>query len=110
MLKKKYVKSRKVGKVTFELSDSELPEDIEAKSVHLVGDFNDWDLTATPMKHLRRGAYQATLDLEPGQEYQFRYLVNGEYWCNDWHADAYIQGGYGEDNCVVVAPDRNITL
>ncbi len=107
MLKKKYLKSRKVSKVTFELPDSELPENIEARFVHLLGDFNDWDLTATPMKHLKRGAYQAMLDLEPGKEYQFRYLVNGEHWCNDWHADAYVSGGFGEDNCVVVTPDQN---
>jgi 1,4-alpha-glucan branching enzyme len=107
MLKKKYLKSRKVSKVKFELSDAELPEGIEAKTVHLVGDFNGWDLTATPMKHLKRGAYQATLDLEPGKEYQFRYLVNDEHWYNDWHADAYIPGSYGADNCVVVTPDQN---
>jgi hypothetical protein len=44
------------------------------------------------------------LELEPGREYPFRYLVNGEHWCNDWHADAYVPGDFGEDNCVVVTP------
>jgi 1,4-alpha-glucan branching enzyme len=104
MLKKQYVKSRKVGKVTFELAESQIPESIEAESVHLVGDFNDWDVQATPMKRLKRGAYKATLNLEPGQEYQFRYLVNGEHWVNEWDADTYRTGEYGEDNCVVVSP------
>lgn len=42
------------------------------------------------------------LELEPEQSYQFRYLVNGEQWLNDWHADAYTPGGYGQDNGVVI--------
>jgi len=101
MLKKKYVKSRNKSQVTFELSKSELPEGIKVASVHLVGEFNDWDVTATPMKSNKRGVYKATLELEPDREYQFRYLVNGEHWCNEWGADAYLPGGFGEDNCIV---------
>lgn len=41
MLKKKYIKSRKVCQVAFELSAAQIPEGIEVESVHLVGDFND---------------------------------------------------------------------
>ncbi len=104
MLKKTYVKSRKVSKVTFELPKAELPESIKAERIYLVGDFNNWDPTATPMKRGRQSAFRATLDLEPGRAYQFRYLVNGEHWCNDWHADAYVASGLGHDNCVVVTP------
>ena len=104
MLQKRYIKSRKVWKVTFELPEAELPEAIEAESVHLVGEFNDWDTTATPMKRGKSGVFRVVLELEPGREYQFRYLVNGEHWCNDWHADAYVPSGSGEDNCVVVTP------
>ena len=107
MLKKQYVKSRKVGKVTFELPKAELPEATEVESVCLVGDFNDWDPAATPMNLVGKGAYRAILELEPGREYQFRYLVNGEHWCNDWHADGYVSGAFGEDNCVVVAPTNS---
>lgn len=104
MLKKQYVKSRNIWKVTFELPKDELPEGHKAESVHLAGEFNDWDANATPMKRGKGGAFRVLVELEPGREYQFRYLVNGEHWCNDWHADAYVPGGLGEDNCVVVAP------
>jgi 1,4-alpha-glucan branching enzyme len=104
MLKKKYVKSRKVSKVTFELPKTELPEAIEAESAYLVGDFNGWDPAATPMKRDKKGIFRTTVELEPGQEYQFRYLVNGEQWCNDWRADAYVPSGLGGDNCVVLTP------
>jgi 1,4-alpha-glucan branching enzyme len=104
MLRKRYIKSRKVAKVTFELPKSEWPEEVQVNSIHLVGDFNDWDPSATPMKRGKGGAYRAIVELEPGKGYQFRYLVNGEHWCNDWHADAYVPSGAGPDNCVVYAP------
>jgi 1,4-alpha-glucan branching enzyme len=104
MLKKQYVKSRKVAKVTFELPKAEWPENVKVESTHLVGEFNDWDLSATPMKRGKGSVFRATLELEPGQQYQFRYLVNREHWCNDWQADGYVGGGLGQDNCVVVAP------
>jgi 1,4-alpha-glucan branching enzyme len=104
MLKKRYLKSRKVSKVSFELPKAEWPEDVKVESAYLVGEFNDWEPTATPLKRGKGGTFRATLELEPGREYQFRYLVNGEHWCNDWQADAYVPGGLGEDNCVVVAP------
>ena len=105
MLKKRYVKSRQVVKVTFELLKSELPEGIQVESVHLVGEFNDWDHTATPMNLRKRdGAFRVTLELEPGREYQFRYLINGEHWCNEWEADDYVASGLGVDNAVVETP------
>lgn len=104
MIKKTYVKSRKVAKVTFEMPKDELPQDLQVKSLHLVGDFNSWDSAATPMKRVKGGAYRLTLELEPGREYRFRYLANGEHWCNDWHADGYTPGAFGEDDCIVYTP------
>ena len=103
MIKKKYVKSRKVANVTFELPVQEIPEGLTVKSVHLVGDFNDWDRTATPMAR-RKNIFKATVELEPGQEYRFRYLINSVEWCNDWYADGYEPNEYGGENCIVVAP------
>ena len=108
MIIKKYIKSRQVAKVTFELPRTEIPEGVEVESAHLVGEFNDWDPTVTAMKYSRKKeAFWVAVDLEPGREYQFRYLLNGEQWCNEWDADAYVQNSFGEDNCVVVTPDQN---
>jgi 1,4-alpha-glucan branching enzyme len=105
MLKKTYVKSRDIGKVTFQLARSEVPEGVEVESVHLVGDFNDWREDETPMKYSKTyKAYRTSVELNPGEEYQFRYLINGQTWCNDWEADAYVPNNLGEDNCVVVSP------
>lgn len=105
MLKKQFVKSREVTKVTFELARKEIPNDISADSVHLVGEFNDWDQSETPMTYSKnKKAFWVAVDLEPGRRYQFRYLVNGGYWCNDWEADEYVPGAFGQDNSVVETP------
>ncbi len=47
--------------------------------------------------------WKITVDLEPGREYQFRYLVDGQRWFNDPQADKYIPNPYGDQNAVVVA-------
>jgi 1,4-alpha-glucan branching enzyme len=83
-IKKKFLKSKPVCKVTFKLENGVTEG---ADSVHLVGDFNNWDPKGTPMKALKSGAFTATLDLESGNEYQFRYLVNGSTWANEEEAD-----------------------
>ena len=102
MLKKSLIKSRNLYRVTFEVPEVELPEDIQVDSFNLVGEFNNWDPAATPMQHNgKKKVFRTTLELEPGREYQFRYLINGQQWCNDWHAEAYAPNGFGEDNCIL---------
>lgn len=85
-------------KVTFAL-----PASIWADRITLVGDFNDWDTEATPLRQLETG-WMVTLDLEAGQEYHYRYVHNGSEWHNDWHADAYARNAYGGDDSVVITP------
>lgn len=101
MLKKQYIKARNAVKVTFEVPKTEMAEDIEVESFHLVGEFNDWNPAATLMKRNKKGTYQAVVELEPERTYQFRYLVNGEHWCNEWHADGYVPNDLGSENCIV---------
>jgi hypothetical protein len=40
--------------------------------------------------------------LEPGHDYQFRYLVDGETWLNDPAADKYVPNPFGSENSVVI--------
>ena len=85
-LKIRYLKSRPVGKVTFSLPGEAAPG---AATVHIVGEFNDWDKSATPMQRLQNGTFKATLDLETGRSYRYRYLIDNEKWENDWDAHRY---------------------
>jgi hypothetical protein len=57
------------------------------------------------MERDKEDVFRAVIELEPGRDYQFRYLLNDSYWCNDWAADKYTANEFGEDNCVVVTPE-----
>ena len=78
-----------------------LPASFWADTIHLVGDFNDWDSTATPL-HLDDNCWSITLDLDAGRSYEYRYLVNNTDWVNDWQADRFTPSELGGDNSVVV--------
>ncbi|MFD1140730.1 isoamylase early set domain-containing protein [Larkinella insperata] len=100
-LAKQYVKSKPtICKVTFTL-----PADAVngAKEVALVGDFNGWDASATPLKKQKDGSYKTTVELPVGQETQFRYLIDGDQWLNDPEADKFIGSGVSSDDNSVVA-------
>lgn len=104
MIKKSHVKTRNTCKLTFIVPRAELPEDLEVRQLAVVGNFNDWDRTATPMKQNKDGSFKAEVEVAPGTEIQFRYLANDEHWFNAWEADFYTQNSLGADNCVVIAP------
>jgi len=97
MLAKRYLKSKNMTKVTFYT-----PASLDAETVSLVGDFNDWSETATPMQGLKDGRFKVVLELEPEKDYQFRYLVNGDEWHNDAEADQYVPNPFSGDNSVVI--------
>jgi 1,4-alpha-glucan branching enzyme len=99
-LVKQYAKNKSICKVTFDLPAEGCPT---AGQVYLVGDFNNWDINGAPMRKQKNGSWTITLQLEAGREYQFRYLVNGTAWENDWRADRYCSTHFGDaENSVVV--------
>jgi 1,4-alpha-glucan branching enzyme len=52
-----------------------------AGQVSLVGDFNNWDPAAQPLRR-RDGAWSVTLHLPPGR-YRYAFVVDGDLWYND---------------------------
>jgi hypothetical protein len=56
------------------------------------------------MKKLDDGKWQTTVDLEPGKSFEFRYLIDGSRWENDWAADRYLRNEYGNENSVIETP------
>jgi 1,4-alpha-glucan branching enzyme len=97
MLKKRILEDRGVVRVTFEL-----PADVQGETVHLVGDFTSWK--GVPMEKVNNGKWQATLDLDPGRSFEFRYLIDGARWENDWAADQYVSNPFGHENSVIETP------
>jgi 1,4-alpha-glucan branching enzyme len=51
--------------------------DSAAKRVTLIGDFNDWHPTATPMKRQPDGCWRAQVPLSPGHHH-YQFLVDGK--------------------------------
>jgi len=84
----------------------ELPFDaaVGAKKVALAGDFNAWNTADTLLKkNYKKRVFSATLELEQGREYQFKYLIDDSRWENDWAADSYAPAPVGgTENSVVI--------
>ncbi len=89
---KQYHKSKPVCEVTFHLPWQAAKD---AKQVHIVGEFNNWDESSLPMNRDKNGDWSITLDLDTGREYQYRFLIDEASWENDWDADGYVPSPIG---------------
>ncbi|HVX29281.1 MAG TPA: isoamylase early set domain-containing protein [Nitrolancea sp.] len=96
MLTKEYTKTGRSCRVTFEL-----PAEVDATNVWLVGDFNGWERGSTPMKRRKDGSFSTTISLKPGNQYRFRYVLDGDRWENDHAADRYLPNDHGSEDSVV---------
>lgn len=95
-IKKQYLKSKPVCKVTFSVPAK------EAKNVAVVGSFNEWNTEATELKKLKNGSFKGTVNLESDNSYEFRYLVDGKSYINDEQADSYAWNDFAAaENCVI---------
>ena len=98
-LRKHFYETKPICKVTFQL-----PKDIvnSATKVNLAGDFNHWNTDSIPMKKLKGGDYAVTVALRKGNEYQFKYLIDGNSWLNEKEADKLVPNEFQTENSVVV--------
>lgn len=99
-LAKQYLRSKPVVKVTFTMPAEAVNG---AKTVAVVGEFNEWNCEAVLLKKQKDGSFKTTVDLPTGTEFQYRYLLDGSVWENDWAADKYVASGVGQvENSVVI--------
>lgn len=97
-IKKQFLKSKPVCKVSFKLNAKDA---IGAKTVQIVGEFNNWDQSTTQMNELKSGDFTQTLNLEQNKNYQFRYLIDGVKWSNEVEADSKTGNEFDEFNDVI---------
>lgn len=94
------IKKRKLAKNKYNVTFS-MPPLAGITQMYLVGEFNEWNETGTPMQQADDGSWTVKLTLEGDRDYQYRYRDNNGVWHNDWEADAYVRNTYGSDNSVV---------
>lgn len=82
--------------VTFMLSG-----DYWLAPVSVVGDFNNWDPHAHPLRRDENGIASATVELATGHRYLFRYVDGAGNWFNDGFADDFEINGYDTYNSVL---------
>ncbi len=96
MIKKSPIKGSDKVSVTFETGLG-----AGAKAVSLVGDFNEWNPEAHPMKQRKDGAWSITLRLPKQRDWQYRFVVDGD-WVTDDETEATAPNPFGGVNAVVL--------
>lgn len=77
-----------------------------ARTVTLVGSFNDWDPAATPLRaEASEGVWVVEVPLEPGR-HEYAFVVDGERWLADPSAPT-AGGDFGPPNSVVTVAGRS---
>jgi hypothetical protein len=70
-----------------------------ASRVSVVGDFNDWDPAATPLR--RNGStWSVELHLKPGR-YHYIFLIDGRRWASDPAEPPVIESDFGAPTSVL---------
>jgi 1,4-alpha-glucan branching enzyme len=96
MLSKVFANNSRYCRVTFYL-----PPDVHANTANLCGDFNNWSTRSHPMQRQPDGSFSLTLKLKFGQDYRFRYFVDGYCWFNDDAADGYVTNQHDNLDSIV---------
>ncbi len=75
-----------------------LPADEPRGAVSVVGDFNDWNPLAHPLRRRANGTRSAAVTVPAGSMLRFRYLAEGGLWFDDETATAH----HGQDASIAV--------
>ncbi|ANO34851.1 1,4-alpha-glucan branching protein [Vibrio breoganii] len=94
MLKKRFFKTKNEVEVTFEWPKT------EEQSISVAGDFTDWQPVAMKYNKTKK-AFNFKTRFPKNEQFQFRYLIDGEVWENDPKADDYVPNDCGTDNSLV---------
>ena len=70
-----------------------------ASQVSLVGDFNDWDPAATPLRQSSEGVWSVVATLPPGR-HLYAFVVDGARWIADPEAPRAPDDDFGAPNSV----------
>ncbi len=94
-------------KITFTLPAEALGN---ATGAVLLGDFNDWNFDkGISLSVQPDGTLAASVELEAGKSYQYRFLLSDGTWVNDWAAQQYVHdAAFGVENSLIIVPTETI--
>jgi 1,4-alpha-glucan branching enzyme len=96
VIKQSPVKGKDQVKVSFIL-----PSDAVPGKVSVVGEFNDWDPFAHPLRARSNGTRSVAVTLPAQRRFAFRYLDEAGRWHDDDAAHDYEENGVGGVNSVL---------
>jgi hypothetical protein len=76
-------------------------ENTKARSVSVVGSFNGWSPSNTPMTRGQDGSWQVKIRLRPGR-FEYKFAVDGDDWVPDPANPDAVEDGFGGRNSVLV--------
>lgn len=77
-----------------------------ARSVALVGDFNDWQIGATPLHAAAGRMWTVEIPLEPGR-HRYAFVVDGREWVADPAAPSAPGDDFGQPSSVVTVSEAD---
>jgi 1,4-alpha-glucan branching enzyme len=94
-VKKQFIKTKPVCKVTFSI------EAKESNAVAVVGDFNNWNPSEGELSKLKNGTFKGVFELPTDNSFEFKYLIDGSY-ANEPQADSFRYNEFaGAENSVL---------
>ena len=81
-IKKQFVKTKPVCKVTFSVVAK------EASQASVVGDFNNWDMAEVALSKLKNGTFKGVFNVNKDAAYEFKYVIDGVF-VNEPEADSF---------------------
>jgi 1,4-alpha-glucan branching enzyme len=106
-MKMKRMKTMKSKKASSKTTKKKVPFSFygpDAKEIFLVGDFNQWNKAAHPMKMDSEGIWRKFIFLPPGA-YEYKFLVDG-VWVNDQKNEAVCENSFGTHNNLFVVEEN----
>jgi 1,4-alpha-glucan branching enzyme len=74
-------------------------------TVALVGDFNDWNPRATPLRPTSDSVWSVVVPLRPGR-YRYTFVVDGTRWSRDPSAPRALEDDFGTPTSVITVAQR----
>ena len=94
-IKKQFIKTKPVCKVTFTVDAK------EATTASVVGDFNNWNPSEGELSKLKNGSFKGVFDVNKDASYEFKYFIDGAY-INEEQADSFKYNEFsGTENSVL---------